>query len=234
MHEQQYQNLKKELDILISSSGLIPGPFQKEFPWPGWAINDLFNPERGNRQRYKLFVFLWRNSNGHPDNIGEFLMFWIRKVPAFIKNVDSQTRHYEQMIRETKSRDPKLLLRYYKSDWWSIVERKLIPGVKSLEELQAQNVDPALIPLPDNEEDLYLAAATKDAEDEYMERQRQLAYNEEDEAIHEAALRAEQEHANLIAEREAERNRLTGGRLRGVVWTKDGPIIMKRYKRSPN
>ena len=157
-------------------------------------------------------------------------MFWIRKVPAFVPNADSQTGHYDQMIREVKSKQDRFLIRYYKSDWWSIIERKLMPGAASIEEMKTQVTEPATVALPDDDEDVMLEKATRQAEEEYEANKRARLYNAEDEELHQVALDAEEEKKERDRRRNEIMARMMGGRLRRVQWTEEGPGLFKKLK----
>jgi len=69
--------------------------------WPLVWKNIAFNPYKGNRDRFGLFVFLWANGVP-PEMAGDIVFWWIRKGYQQKKNQAHYVNHYRQLIRQAR------------------------------------------------------------------------------------------------------------------------------------
>jgi hypothetical protein len=133
----KYFALKRRLGRRIEEDGYIPAPSSAEYRWPKWAEDALWDPNRSNRDRFKLFMFLYRNGVGQIDVIADYMLFWTRYFIEGCREPVKDKYHIESMIRTLKSQDATKMLGMLSADWWSLIGKKLMPGEKTVAEVQA-------------------------------------------------------------------------------------------------
>jgi hypothetical protein len=108
----------------------------QDYRWPQWTRNALYNPIKGDRDRYTLFVFLLRNSLAPMDVIKEYMLWWVNHSPFAGDTARGQIKHVNAMIDQWNSGKPESRFQFLRKNWYSIVEHKEMQGLESVAQVE--------------------------------------------------------------------------------------------------